>query len=674
MDLITLDFETYYDDQYTLSKLTTEAYIRDPRFEAIMVGVKRNDEPTKTYIGAHVGLALDAMRLHEHAVCAHHSHFDGLILNHHYGIKPKIWIDSIPMARAHIGSVAARGMSLAALAEYFGLPPKGHEVESAKGKHLEDFTAAELAAYAKYCANDVDDTKGFIDRLLPHFSNTELRLIDITTRLFTEPLLEFDVPLLEEYKAQVVANKAFLLLRSGLVREELTSNPKFAAVLLQHGITPGMKPSPTAKNLDGTPKQTYAFAKTDPFMKKLLDSDNETIASLAECRLGVKTSIAETRAQRYIDMGGRGPVCIYLQYWGAEQTGRHSARDKTNFLNLGRNKELRDYNKAVAATVMTPNGRGVIAKVSKDGARLLTTAGEAKVRDCHQVGLRDSLRSPPGYSIVVGDSANIEARMLVYLAAQTDVLHKYRNNEDLYCSFGTALFSREITKSDTLERQISKIAVLGLGFGMGPVKFVETVRAWDFGAMAEQMKPLLADKDMLAGAVHLFRDRYDKVKDWWKYCNDVVLPALASHERVYCDPQGLFSTTNSGTILLPSGRELRYPNLRQGVNEETGYKEWVYDVREGRRLVPSRIYGGKLVENIVQAAARVVVMDQIVKISKRYRVVLPVYDEAVCCVPDEQAESCEKYVKQCLSETPHWTPNLPVAAETGIGKFYGAAK
>lgn len=963
MDLITLDFETYYADDYTLSKMTTEAYIRDDRFEAIMVGVKVNNEPTKIYIGEQIALGLQATELHKHAVCAHHSHFDGLILSHHYGIKPKIWIDTIPMARAHVGSVAARGMSLAALAEYYGLPPKGHEVETAKNKHLSDFTPAELAAYGKYCANDVDDTKGFADRLLPHFSVTELRLIDITTRLFTEPLLEFDVPLLQEYKDQVVANKAFLLMRSGLVREDLTSNPKFAAVLEQHGIVPGMKPSPTAKNPDGTPKQTFAFAKTDPFMKQLLESDNETIASLAECRLGVKTSIAETRAQRYIDMGGRGAVCIYLQYWGAEQTGRHSARDKTNFLNLGRNKELRDYHTTYGASVITPNGRGVIAKVSKDGTRILTTAGEAKVKACHQIGLRDSLRSPLGYSIVVGDSANIEARMLVYLANQTDVLDKYRNNEDLYCAFGSDLFGRPITKADVLERQISKIAVLGLGFGMGAVKFVDTVRAWDFGAMAEQMKPLLADKALLAGAVYLFRDKYDMVKAWWKYCNEVVLPALAAHDCVYCDPQGLFSTTNRGTILLPSGRELRYPNLRQVHNDETGYKEWVFDVREGRRLMPTRIYGGKLCiaagtnvltdrgwvpieqvasndkvhdgveftehggivcnsaqecvtvdgvhmtpdhevltnegwkpalekprpyrpdlrgyesyttrrqrrkenvvgvpvhlrsnanktrdryneraaprrhaelwvldskaaertenaryepppcllgvaqhvrpmqtpyassveklrrardtgvramaalvrellggyaggicartyaraqeqyarlsqgklhmgyvhrtspqqaqftkrgrctsdfssnrdksfdavlsaktsatartvyditncgvrqrfvveglegpfivhncENVVQAAARVVVMDQIVKISKRYRIVLPVYDEAVCCVPDEQAEECEKYIMQCLSETPAWAPNLPVAAETGIGNFYGAAK
>jgi DNA polymerase family A len=674
MDVITIDFETYYADDYTLSKSTTEAYIRDPRFETIMVGVKVNDEATKIYTGENVALALHAYKLHEHAVCMHHSHFDGLILNHHYGIRPKIILDTIPMARAHIGSVAAGGMSLSALSDYFGLPPKGHEVIEAKNKHLSDFTAGELHAYGNYCAGDVDNTKSFCDRLLPYFKLGELKLIDLTTRLFTEPLLEFDLELLEEYKAQVVANKAYLMLRAGVNREDLMSNDKFAEILKRFGVSPGRKLSPTAKNADGTSKTTWAFAKTDPFMKELLEHEDTTISALAEARLGVKTSIAETRAQRYIEMGQRGGACVYLQYWGAEQTGRHSARDKTNFLNMGRNKQLKDYDLTKTATIMTPEGRAVVAAVSKDRTRLMTTAGEAKVKDCHQVGLRDSLRAPEGYSIVVGDSANIEARMLVFLAGQQDVLEKYRRNEDLYCAFGAALFGRPITKADIAERQLAKIAVLGLGYGMGKDKFIDTVRAWDFGDMAEKMKSITADTELLMGAVWVFRDAYDRVKAWWQYCNDIVLPALANKESVYCDPQGLLYTTTNGTIMLPSGRELRYPNLRQERNKETNRTEWVFDVREGRRLVATRIYGGKLVENLVQAAARVVVMDQIVKISGKYRVVLPVYDEAVCCVPDEQAAACNAYIMRCLSESPAWAPSLPVAAETGIGKFYGAAK
>jgi hypothetical protein len=266
MNLVVLDFETYYSADYTLSKLTTEAYIRDPRFEAIMVGVKINDQKTQVFVGPNIKPALEALELHKHAVLCHHSQFDGLILSHHYDIRPKIWFDTIPMARAHVGSVAARGMSLSALAEYFGLPPKGHEVEDAKGKHLADFTPQELKNYCKYCANDIDDTYGFYVRLAHHFTMTELKLIDITTRLFTEPILQFDIPLLEEYKQQVVAHKEYLMLRAGVTRELLTSNPKFAELLSTYGVVPGMKDSPTAKDETGKPKKTFAFAKTDPFI------------------------------------------------------------------------------------------------------------------------------------------------------------------------------------------------------------------------------------------------------------------------------------------------------------------------------------------------------------------------------------------------------------------------
>lgn len=674
MNLITLDFETYYAADYTLSRMTTEEYIRDPRFETIMVGVKINNDKPMVFIGDHVPLALRALDIPNSILCCHHAQFDGLILSHHYGITPKIWLDTIPMARAEVGSVAARGMSLATLAEYYGLQAKGDEVLDAKGKHLADFTPYELKQYAKYCANDVELTKSICDKLLPRFTKNELKLIDITTRLFTEPILEFDTPLLEYYKQQVVANKAFLLMRSGVEREDMTSNNKFAEILKARGITPGMKNSKTAVNPDGTPKRTYAFAKTDPFMKSLLEHDDELISSLAEARLGVKTSIAETRAQRYIDMGSRGPACIYLQYWGAEQTGRHSARDKTNFLNMGRSKELLDHHKTITAHLMTPLGRTQITGISDDRKKAITPLGEFAFKDCHQVGLRDSLRAPKGYSIVVGDSANIEARKLVFLAGQQDMVEAYREGRDVYCEFGSDLFGRAITKADIPERQLSKVACLGLGFGMGVPKFVDTVKAWDFGSSAEMMKPIQADIEMLRKAVALFRGKYEKVVDWWDYLNKEVISALAEKRRIYCDPQGLISTTERGTVLLPSGRELRYPNLRQELNKDSGWNEWVFDVREGRRLLPSKLYGGRLAENLTQAMARVVVMDQIVQISKRYRIVLPVYDEAVACVPDDQAEECEKYIALCLSTPPVWAPALPVGAETGISKFYGGAK
>jgi len=687
MDLITLDWETFYGKGYSLSSMNTEAYIRDPRFEPLILGIKVNDRPARAYPrdGTDWKLVFQALDIENNAVLCHHAHFDGAILNWLYGIKPKIWFDTLSMARAAIGSVSANGLGLGAISEHLGTGTKGKEVLTAFDKRLADFTPTELRAYCGYCAenedSDVNLTYRNFQQMIGQFSKSELQLIDVTVRLFTEPLLQFDRNLLEQYKNSVVANKARLIMQAGVTREELTSNDKFAEVLRRLDVVPPMKLSPTRKDEQGSPIWTYAFAKTDDGIKMLLDHEDERVVAVTEARVGVKTSIAETRAQRYIDMADRGPVPIYIKYWGAEQTGRHSAGDKTNFLNLGRTRPLDADDLYMGCPVVTPKGMGLVAKVSKDGKRVLTSLGAEKIKDCHKMGLRDSLWAPPGHVIVVGDSSNIEARKVCYLAGQEDILNVYRSGGDPYILMASELFQKEMTKeTHPVERQLGKVMVLSLGFGAGEEKFLVIVRGWDYGPAREQVQKYLDDERLLRGAVRVFRNKYWCVKDLWDYQRDVVIPALAEKKRVYADSKNLTYTTDEGTILLPNDRCLRYPNIRLTTNKtavpgtRAWGKEWVFDVMQGRRQIPTKIYGGKMVENETQAMARVIVMDQVVQISRKYRVVLSVYDEAVCCVPEEQAEECEAYVKQCLSTPPKWAPDFPVAAETGVGNFYGACK
>lgn len=664
--LVTLDFETFYGDDYTLSKLTTEAYVRHPRFEAIMVGIKVDNAPPYTVVGGHLKEELHRLELHKHAVLCHHSHFDGLILNQYYGIRPKIWFDTLPMGRAEIGSHASKGMSLGSMAEHLGIGRKGHEVVAAKNKHLGDFEAWELEAYRGYCQNDCELTYKIFMRLLPKFAKSELQLIDLTTRMFTEPVLELDTDLLIEYKDAVLRNKEHLMLRAGVDRDELMSNNKFADVLRRYGIDPPMKDSPTAKLPDGTPKRTYAFAKTDQAMQDLLESDNETISVLAEARLGVKTTIAETRAQRFIDMSTNGATCVYLKYWGAEQTGRHSGGDKLNFQNLGRKVRLADHYLAPGIRMFGPKGRTRITDVGI--TQLATEAGVFKQAKCHHIGLRDSVLAPEGHSIVVGDSSNIEARVLCWIAGQEDVLDTYRDGGDPYCDLASSIYSKVVTKKDETERQLGKVGVLGLGFGMGKAKFFDTATGPMWGIDIE--------KELTDRAVDVFRGKYDRVAAFWKYLNDYVIPAMASGKHIYADPLQKITTVKDG-LLLPNGRILRYPNLRQRKNPDpdSPFKlEWVFDVREDTKITPTRLYGGKLCENIVQALARIVVLDQSVAISKLYKVALLVHDEVVACVRDELAEACQKFMLQVMREVPLWAEGLPLNAETGIGKVYSLAK
>jgi len=589
MKLLTLDFETYYGDDYTLSKLTTEAYVRDPRFEEIMVGIKVDDGKTYTVVGKDIDPALKDLDIGNNAVLCHHSHFDGLILSHHHGLKPKIWFDTLPMGRAEVGSLSARGISLGALRKHFGMADKGEEVVLARGKHLADFTAEELKNYRRYCGEDVDGTYDIFNLLRPAFATSELKLIDLTTRLFTEPILMLDTALLEEYRDQVLKNKEFLMLRAGVSREELMSGPKFADVLRRFGVEPEMKDSPTAKMPDGSPKQTYAFAKTDDAMKRLLEHEDEFIQILAEARLGVKTTIAETRAKRFIDMSLNGEACVYLKYWGAEQTGRHAGGDSMNWQNLGRSQALEEHHQIPSAHLMTPEGYATIVDPGAFGlTKLETTAGQFWPGKCHRIGLRDTVYAPEGHVLVVGDSSNIEARMVCWIAGQEDILDKYRNGEDLYCDMAASTYGYPVTKANKIERQLGKVAVLGLGFGMGKKKFFDTATGSQWRVPVE--------RDVTDRGVEVFRARYNKLPEFWRYLNDYVIPAMADGKTIYADPRQLITTLKDG-LRLPNGRILRYPNLRQRKNpdpESPFPVEWVFDVREGGRIIPTRLYGGKL--------------------------------------------------------------------------------
>lgn len=589
MDLYTIDFETHYGGDYTLSKMTTEAYVRDPRFEAIMVGIKRNDEPVQVFVGPAIEMALQCCDLPNNAALFHHAHFDAFILSHHYNIRPKIIFDTLAMARAEVGSVVTRSYSLGSLVKHFGLPDKGTEVQNAIGKRLSDFSAEELAHYKVYCGVDVVLARQLFDIMRPKFSTQELKLIDLTTRLFTEPLLELDAPLLEEYRQNVVAHKGYLMMKAGVIKQDLMSNDKFAGLLRKAGVEPGMKDSPTAKQEDGTPKRTYAFAKTDDFMKELSESDDEYLAALADARLGVKTSIAETRAQRFIGIQSRGSAPIYLRYWGAEQTGRHGGGDKTNFQNLGRSKALDEFDLVPGNVIITPEGRATLAKVSKDGTRVLTTAGEFKTKRCHRIGLRDALVAPPGQRLVVGDSSNIEARVICLLAGQEDVLQQFREGIDPYCALASEIFRREVTKADFMERQLGKVARLGLGFQMGKDKFYDTARKPPWNVEVE--------RDLTDLAVDVFRFKNFKIVALWNHMGGAVLKAMRSGERIYADESKLLLAEKDG-IRMPSGRVLRYPNIRQQRRPDSEWgDEWVFDAREGSRVMSKKIYGGFLSEN-----------------------------------------------------------------------------
>jgi DNA polymerase len=210
MDVYTLDFETYYDKDYSLSKMTTEEYVRDRRFEVIGLAIKKNDKATKWIVdGGQLSRLLSHINFSDSAILCHNTMFDGAILSWRYGVKPKVWFDTMCMSRALHGIETSA--SLKAVAERYGVGVKGTEVNNAKGKRQTDFTEQELAGYGGYAKNDVDLTYKLFTMMGRVFPRQELKLIDLTLRMFIEPTLDLDIDLLEQHLEDVKDRKDKLL-------------------------------------------------------------------------------------------------------------------------------------------------------------------------------------------------------------------------------------------------------------------------------------------------------------------------------------------------------------------------------------------------------------------------------------------------------------------------------
>jgi DNA polymerase len=638
VDIVTIDFETYYDKDYSLTKMTTEAYIRDPRFEVIGLSVKVNGHPSDWYSGDDPGKFLRSLDFSKRAILCHHTHFDGAILSWHFGIKPKLWLDTLSMAKAVNGTTVSGALS--AQASYYNIGTKGDDVVNAIGMHRKDFTPEGLARYGRYCCNDNDLTYDLFKKLRDGFPVSEILIIDQTIRMFTEPMLELDTYTLSGHLDDVITSKDELLSRLDLlsqvetsdgkkISDRLMSNNGLAAVLLELEVDPPMKVSKTTGNL------TYAFSKTDKAFTDLLDHDDPVVRALVAARLGVKSTIEETRTASLLNVATRGALPVYLRYYAAH-TGRYGGGDKLNLQNL-------------------PARSG----------------GNA---------LRRSIVAPAGYSLVACDSSQIEARMLAWFAGQTDLVEAFREGRDVYSEFASTVYGRKITKADKLERFVGKTCILGLGYGMGYVRFASTLLLGQGGLSVSMTS------EEAAKVVSLYRNMYANIKAIWNACN-FWLTRLADGGTGIIDGAIRLPFENQ-LLVLPNGLSLKYTGLRQApvfgrdeayvyINNPRHATEDVKAKLMGRETDTSRwprLYGAKLIENIIQALARIVVMEQMAAVGQRYKVVLQVHDEVVICVRDEEVEEAERFMVKCMSTPPKWGADIPVACESARGKNYGDCK
>ena len=590
MNVIGLDFETYYSQEYSLSKLTTEEYVRDERFQIIGCSIKVNDGAPCWFAGHfNVSSAFFKIPWDNVAMLAHNNAFDGFILSHQFGIVPKMYLDTLSMARPwHHASV---GGSLAKLAAHYGLGTKGTAVLDALGKRFDDFTPEELARYGEYCCNDNNLCRLIYHKLLPLTPRRELLLIDRTLRMFCDPRLMLDAEMLEKYLAEVVANKEAMLNEVALTapQDVLMSNQKLALLLESMGVDVPMKLSPATKEM------TYAFAKSDKEFVALTEDENPLVAAIVSARLGVKSTIEETRARRYLGIARRGTFPVALQYCGAWVTQRMSGGDKQNSQNLKRGGTL-----------------------------------------------RKCIMAPPGYMLCSPDSSNIELRVNHTIAGQLDTVQALREGRDLYCEFASMIYGRTITKADTAERFLGKLAHLSLGYGCGPEKFREMCR----------LQGVNIDMQEAERIVYLWRDTYDKVAKFWKRCENAI-QHIAAGAVMQLDDYGLVATAFEQLNTAPSN-QIQYPGLQK--NE---HGSWYYKVKHEYKY----LYGPKMVENVCQHLARNIVMEQLLMISVRYPVVLTSHDNVGYLAPDDEADEALAFGLKVMSTSPTWWPDIPLAAE-----------
>jgi len=608
VNIITIDFETYYEkSSFSLSKLTTEEYVRSDKFEVIGVAVKVNNGDTEWASGDHAQIKkfLDSFAWGESMMLAHNCIFDGFIMSERFGINAKAYADTMCMGRGIHGVESSA--SLSALAERYSIGVKGDEVIAASGKRRVDFTEEELSRYGDYCVNDVDLTHKLFSAMVRNgFPKNEMKLIDLTLRMFIQPKLDLDLNLLEQHFNDIRDTKAKLLVDAGMDnRDDLMSNPKFAELLKGLGVIPPMKESPA------NGKQTFAFAKNDEEFKALAEHPDVRVQALISARLGTKSTLEETRTERFIGIAKRGLMPVPLKYYAAH-TGRWGGSDNLNLQNLP--------------------SRGA------NGGKL-----------------KKAIIAPEGYVIIDADSAQIEARVLAWLSGQNDLVEAFRKGEDVYKIMASAIYGKSVEEISKEERFVGKTTILGCGYGMGAQKFGAQLKT--FGAEIDDAE---ARK-----IITIYRETYPNIVGLWRQAQ-LALEALTKGMTTSLGKSGvLVLRPDERAIQLPSGLLMRYEKLIP-VKDEKGI-QYQYKTRYGW----NKIYGGKVIENVCQAVARCIIGEQMIRIAKKYDVVLTVHDAIACIVKEEQVKEAQAYVEECMRWTPDWAEGLPVNCESGYGRSYG---
>jgi DNA polymerase len=647
MNTITLDFETYYSSKtFSLSKLGAQEYVLSPQFQTIGVGIDWGNS-LQWHTHADIDAAMATLRSMQGSliVVCHNAMFDAAVLAWKYDVHPAYIVDTLSLARS-VGLQATVGGSLSALADQMraaGIqcPPKGAEVATFDGYRLETFRPDELERYGRYCLDDVRITKALFDYLRTIIPPEEMLWQSDVMKMYTERRLFINAGVVAEELARVKARRKaamdLLLSRMGgdasVLTRVLNSNPQFAEFLQLMGADVPMKLS------KATGLETYAFSKTDVKFLEMVDHPIPEVAALVEARLGLKSSIEETRCETFLKLADAGPLPVPYQVSGAK-THRLAGSDGFNLQNL-------------------PSGR---------------KEGQSKA-------LRTAIEAPVGYVLVGCDSGQVEVRVADYIAGARQGIEDFRNGVCPYSSLAARMFGEgeaEQIKRDAkagvepwaMRRQVAKSARLGAQFGIGPPKFVDYCKT----QAGLTITPQEGER-----YVYGFRNASPEIQETWKL-HGKVLAAMVRGEHGYFG--GLDNTllwydgaryvmgVHMPGVRLPDGMWLSYP----GLTVKPGDKgpSYSYTNKRGKGTEEVYIYGGKFFENTTQALAFSVMKYQATLLN--YPLVLNSHDEHVILVKESEVTMARENIEWAMRQTPPWAPGLPLDCESKVGRNYGDLK
>ena len=611
---LTIDFETYYSQEFSLSKMAMQSYVLADDFEVIGVSVAINHGDPAWFSGTMEDTRKWLQKFHfedtNTLTVAQNAHFEGAILEWVFGIRPSRYYCTQMGARPFDVPFTERNSAgLAKLAKYYKLPPKGEDLVASKGLRRADFSREHLVSFSDYCDHDVELTRTIAYAQLPRFPDDELDLIDLTVKKFTRPEIKLNTALLMLGLESHVGDKERLLAAAGVTdRGEVMSNNKFAALLEALSVSPPMKMSPT------TGQPAYAFAKTDQGFQALLSHPNEMVRGLAEARLANKSSLMETRLRSFIALSEtRELLGIPLTYYGAT-TGRYSGSGGVNLQNMP---------------------RGSI--------------------------LRQAMEAPEGKVIVASDLSQVEARVMATWAGEVNLEEQFRAGEDVYSNFSTVLYGYPVSKATPDERMVGKVSVLQLQYGSGSETLCTALRN---GTPSVELDVVQSER-----TVQVYRAQHPHIKALWNQAKS-WLNHLASGDVNPVEYKGVkFYGTymkRGPAVVLPNGMPIFYPELKRDMAGEFHYRH---------RNAWAKMYGAKLVQNIVQALARIIITDAELYMARAgYPPCLGVHDELVFVIDETKADKLVNVLEHVMVMPPPFMPTVPLDCEVSYGKSYAECK